>query len=431
MSVFNVPLDIVRCVFLPMLTFADLGNLSAVCKDWRAYLLKKYAKEISLKLGCNDLARESKMTIFELLQLWQNAGSPLACGESHAAMISKDGTVLKWSEFATRTRVQLPRVRAHSVSCGDNHTVIVTSEGTVFVQGSNSHGQLGLGDRTDRPFPVILALPFKVSLCRAGGKYTLFVSKNSNGLYFAGQLNATVPVAASTALVPTEMPFKCRKDGERIVQIAAGTMHILVLTDHQRLLSAGASERFRLGRSVSEEQPAAELHDVAFADRPEATAIVQIAAGTTHSLVLFANGAVFTFGQSLSGELGLPGYRDAIIAQIIPNLPKAIAVSAGSHHSLILTAETNKIVAFGMGALGQLGYRSSFWSSTFPQQSPLPRDEDKRIKFVAAGSGFSACLSGDCEDLFTCGRSSLCAGAGLGVKNGTVLTIFSRVPDIA
>lgn len=79
--------------------------------------------------------------------------------------------------------------------------------------------------------------------------------------------------------------------------------------------------------------------------------------------------------------------------------------------------------------MGQLGYRASFWASTYPRDSPLPTDESKRIKFISAGNGFSACLSSDRSDLFACGKSSMCAGAGYGVNAGTVLAVFSRVPE--
>ena len=40
------------------------------------------------------------------------------------------------------------------VACGGNHTLVVTVSGAVFAFGSNNHGQLGLGDLTDRRWPT-------------------------------------------------------------------------------------------------------------------------------------------------------------------------------------------------------------------------------------------------------------------------------------
>jgi hypothetical protein len=44
--------------------------------------------------------------------------------------------------------------RIASVSCGARHSVALTTTGRVFTWGSNSSGQLGLGDRVDRNAPV-------------------------------------------------------------------------------------------------------------------------------------------------------------------------------------------------------------------------------------------------------------------------------------
>ena len=43
------------------------------------------------------------------------------------------------------------------VACGGNHTLVVTVSGAVFAFGSNNHGQLGLGDLTDRRWPTQVA----------------------------------------------------------------------------------------------------------------------------------------------------------------------------------------------------------------------------------------------------------------------------------
>ena len=433
MSVFNVPLDLIRCVLFPMLTYRDLGNLSGVCSEWRSYIVTKHARQLCDSLGASETCKESQMSPLELLDLWNSGQSSLACGDSHAAMVTRNGHVLLWRENTCRTRIPLalsPREpTAIGISCGHHHTMILLSNGTVLAFGRNDRGQLGLTDKNDRDEPCMIQSKERFEAVKAGENFTLFLTRR-NTLAWTGLLNIASNGIVNEVAIPTEIPFPQRKQGERIVSISAGARHILVLTNLGRLLSAGDADVQLLGRSISSEQKASELNPVQFAWRPENASIVQIAAGLSHSLVLFGDGSVFTFGTSSSGELGLPRFSDASTAQPIPNLPKAIAVSAGSHHSLILTVTKNKIVAFGMGALGQLGYRASFWSSTYPRDSLLPKDERKRIKYLAAGNGFSACLSGDGEDLFACGRTSLCAGAGNGSKSGNVIASFSRVPEM-
>jgi len=427
-SVFDIPVDLARCVLFPMLTLRELGNLSGVNHSFRNFILNGHAKRLCDDLGAWSLVEESAMSPLELLDMWFEQPYALSCGENHGAMLSPSGTLLLWQEHAQRTPVALPdTTKVKAVSCGHGHTLILSINGQVYASGLNDHGQLGLADRNNRDVVELVPMSESVIDIKAGNGFSLFLT-SSNRLLWSGTLNIASSAEGSEVLVPTEVIFKHKAANEKIKQIAAGALHVLVLTSLGRLYSAGDPQHNRLGRIISPEEPPYELHHVSINKRPEAS-IVQISAGATHSLILFANGEVFTFGQSSSGELGLPRFMDALSAQPIPNLPKALAVSAGIHHSLILAATKNKIVAFGMGALGQLGYRVSFWSSSYPRDSSLPQDECKRIKYVSAGNGFSACLSGDGADLFACGKSSMCAGAGSGVKSGTVLPVFTRVPE--
>lgn len=432
MSVFNVPLDIVECILFPYLTYKDLGRLSGVCKDWKLYISKKYSKELSEKVGSKNLVKEHMLNPLELLDMWTSRKHPLSCGENHGAMIDNQSHLYLWREYEHRYRVTIaPALRAKpiSVSCGFKHTIIIMDDGSVYSMGCNDDGQLGLGDRIQREEPTRISLKDAVVDAKAGYGYTLFLTNTNSVLYTGKYLGLNSNNAAPTVLTPTELTFKQRLPGEQITQIAAGSKHTLILTNFDRLFSAGDQDHHLLGRSINALEPALEFHPVCFKERTQTSKIVQIKAGASHSLVLLGDGTVFTFGKSSSGELGLPQFKDAPIAQMIPNLPKAISVSAGNHHSLILAAEKNKIVAFGMGALGQLGYRSSFWSSAYPRVSPLPHDESRRVKYVSAGNGFSACLASDASEMFACGRASLCAGAGHGVKAGLVLPVFSLVPD--
>jgi alpha-tubulin suppressor-like RCC1 family protein len=376
------------------------------------------------------------MNILELLETWQGSQMKISCGDSHGAVITSEKSVYMWRDGEKRTLVQgLPtKIFARSVSCGHNHTVVVTTDNRVFTCGSNIHGELGLSDTNMRLQLTPLALDEPVEYACGGKDFTLILTK-SNKILWSGLLEVTGksvdgvnPIHEHNTSTPQEIPIQHKLlHSERVSKICAGSRHILVLTNQNRLFSAGSAAQSQLGRFVTTSEPNCELHEVQFETAPK-WPIVQISAGVAHSLVLLGDGSVYSFGTSSSGELGLPKFQNAMLPRLIPNLPKALSISAGHQHSLILGARTNKIVAFGMGALGQLGYRGSFWSSSYPRDSPLPK-EQTRIKHISAGNGFSVCTSSKGEDMFACGRSSLCAGAGNGEKSQDVLSVFSRVPS--
>ncbi len=50
--------------------------------------------------------------------------------------------------------VSLTGLPVQTIACGGNHSVAVSTSGAVYAWGKNDHGQLGLGDRTDRNLPA-------------------------------------------------------------------------------------------------------------------------------------------------------------------------------------------------------------------------------------------------------------------------------------
>ncbi|KAA0158461.1 hypothetical protein FNF31_05402 [Cafeteria roenbergensis] len=111
---------------------------------------------------------------------------------------------------------------------------------------------------------------------------------------------------------------------------------------------------------------------------------VAVAAGTSHSLVLLANGTVRAFGLGESGQLGYGSTSK--VGDKASTLPSdqgpvplggtAAAVAAGDAFSLVLLTN-GSILAFGDGARGNLGYGSiddvGYDEATLPSdKGPVP-----------------------------------------------------------
>ncbi|KAJ3589828.1 hypothetical protein NHX12_010669 [Muraenolepis orangiensis] len=94
--------------------------------------------------------------------------------------------------------------------------------------------------------------------------------------------------------------------------------------------------------------------------QPQATRVVQVACGRAHSLVLTDKEGVFSMGNNAYGQCGRSIVEDEVYSgsHIIHKIEgfdsKVIQVTCGQDHSLFLT-ETGKVYSCGWGADGQTG----------------------------------------------------------------------------
>uniref|UniRef100_A0A6T0D260 Uncharacterized protein n=1 Tax=Emiliania huxleyi TaxID=2903 RepID=A0A6T0D260_EMIHU len=83
-----------------------------------------------------------------------------------------------------------------------------------------------------------------------------------------------------------------------------------------------------------------------------------VAAGARHSLALSSGGSVFSFGWGVCGQLGHGDKRSRLVPERICGAlaaVRAVAVSAGCEHSLVLAAG-GAVYSFGYGSHGRLGH---------------------------------------------------------------------------
>ena len=108
-------------------------------------------------------------------------------------------------------RVHVPGdARVSAVACGLHHTLLLTTSGHVFAFGSNSHGQLGVGDLAPRGAPAaVQKLPDKVVMVAAGSYHSAALT--SGGQLFTwgnnakGQLGRTGPSGPGLSPVEVEL----------------------------------------------------------------------------------------------------------------------------------------------------------------------------------------------------------------------------------
>eukprot|EP01116_Phalansterium_solitarium_P024468 TRINITY_DN898_c0_g1_i9.p1 TRINITY_DN898_c0_g1~~TRINITY_DN898_c0_g1_i9.p1 ORF type:complete len:247 (-),score=32.91 TRINITY_DN898_c0_g1_i9:450-1190(-) len=133
--------------------------------------------------------------------------------------------------------------------------------------------------------------------------------------------------------------------GKKVVAIAAGSSHSLVLLASGKVMAWGYNGLGQLGlghdNNMNTPQLVAMLSD---------KKVVAIAAGLHHSLVLLASGK--------QGQLGLEHKNHMNTPQLVTTLSgkKVVAIAAGEFHSLVLLA-SGEVMAWGYNEQGQLGLR--------------------------------------------------------------------------
>ena len=153
--------------------------------------------------------------------------------------------------------------------------------------------------------------------------------------------------------------------GERAVSVSAKSSHSLALTASGCVWSWGHGAYGRLGHGDEIEQLLPKKIE-AFAGQR----VIAVSAGARHSLAITDDGVAWSWGAGNSGALGGGDRHGRLVPEKIEALAdeRAIAVSAGCLHSLVITDDGEKspldrrwrprgdVWSFGSGLDGNLGH---------------------------------------------------------------------------
>ena len=114
-----------------------------------------------------------------------------------------------------------------------------------------------------------------------------------------------------------------------------------------------------------------------------ASKIVQIAAGSTHSLLLTSEGEVLSFGSSGDGKLGREDATDCSEPLPVEFKDRVVAIAAGCDHSVAVT-ENGEAFAWGFGQHGATGT-----GRLATEPTPRRVDLKEAVEHVWCGTDFS------------------------------------------
>lgn len=246
-------------------------------------------------------------------------------------------------------------ITVRTVECGDQHTALTTDTGLVYTFGGNEHGQLGLGDFLDRKVATLVEtltgyICMQVSafthtaVVTACGKLFTFGNGDRGQLGLGDMKSSPVPKRVDSL------------KKERIVHVAAGYSHMLLVTSLGVVYSCGWNAHFRLGiRDLTSYSVMTAPVKVFL---PGGVKFRKVWAGMSHSLALSEGGKLYGWGRNLNGELGVLGKEmehQSTPTCILGEKEFVVQASGGLSHTLAVTADGG-VYSWGLGAKGRLGH---------------------------------------------------------------------------
>ncbi|MGN6106618.1 MAG: RCC1 domain-containing protein [Kofleriaceae bacterium] len=193
-----------------------------------------------------------------------------------------------------------PGTTVAAIAFNQNSSLAVRSDGTVWTWGANGDGQLGHGDTTQRITPAQIYGLSSVVYATLGYSHALAI--RGDGAVLAWGKNAAgqagVPgngTATDDQLAPVVI------DGipAPVVEVVAGSEHSLALTVDGRVFAWGRNSYGNLGNGTTD----AARHP-APAQVPGLSDVIDLASGRDHVVALRGDGTVVTWGLGSSGQLG-------------------------------------------------------------------------------------------------------------------------------
>lgn len=262
-------------------------------------------------------------------------------------------SVLSSGALAGKTIVQL--------SGGTYHSLALASDGSMAAWGYNGDGALGDNTNTDSTVPVTVLhsglLSAKVVVQVSSGAYHC-LALCSDGTAFAwgsdnnGQLGDNGP-AFSSAPAPVAVNMAGVLAGKTVIQVSAGTNHSLALCSDGTLAAWGDNGSGQLGNNstTGSSVPVAVLQTGVLAGRT----VIRIAAGGEHNLVLCSDGTLVAWGSNIGGELGI----GSTIGSLVPVAVNQTGILAGKTIVQIAAGQYYSLVLCSDGALAQWGWEGT------------------------------------------------------------------------
>ena len=287
--------------------------------------------------------------------------------------------------------VNTPVCPASTISAGSTWSAAI-SNGQLYTWGRNVEGELGLGfQSTQVPTPTaVKSNPLLTSVTEVTAGFITAYAIDPSGQAWGWGIDEHSQRGNGGPLTDVYLPTPAPISGPtNVVSVGAAFDHALALTSDGTVWGWGESPGLGLdsGDNFFAQDAPVILSTPAH--------VVKVVAGYRFSLLLTSDGTVYSVGNNVSGQLGLPD-RFVPTWQAIPGLSGIVdvAVSEGLGTGFTIALDrTGHVFVFGDNTQGQLGNGTP----QFPLSTSTPTEVaglDGVIQ-VAAGGSFVLALKRD------------------------------------
>lgn len=333
----------------------------------------------------------------------------LSCGKDFTVGLTRSGDLLGWgnlSQLGVKSKqVLVPTAicleqKFVSVSAGSSHCAAIDACGLVFTWGVGSSGKtggwfsselagghLGHGNTDSVPTPKLVeafkAYGAKAAKIACGEKHTLILTTDGEVLSCGTGENGLLGTGDSgQVLLPASLQSLADHD---IVDIAAGTSHSLALTRDGLLFSWGRNNLGQLGHGDSfvDIHSVEEFPRLIDAESVAGKTLVSIAAAKGRSAAVSKNGELFLWGNKVHHE-------PLLIDPTYFGNKKVVSVSCGGttrQHAISVITEDGSLWTLGDSASEMLGRKNVEGWGKNPTPEMVPVLKGKQVLNVYMGFG--------------------------------------------
>ena len=253
----------------------------------------------------------------------------VTAGEYHSAAVDTEGclwvwtsgTVLPWAQNLPHKMEGLPPLL--KVACGCNFLVAEAEEG-LWVLGSNSKGQLGLGHTNSVLQLTLIQVEGRLEgplRCLAALDEGVILIDSEGGVFSSGD-NLYCQLGRSTT-DSYEGKLQRISNIPPMLAVSCGCYHILSLDENSRAWTWGRGAFGQLGSGTNSDHQSPTLE-------PLLEGMSALVAGKAHSLAFPQKGGLLVFGRNRYGELGLNNRENQLtptLSHVLPAFPHSLSRS--------------------------------------------------------------------------------------------------------
>lgn len=316
---------------------------------------------------------------------WSMTSASDFTNDMHCLAITTDGKLFSWGrnrvgelglgeeigDFVPTPRQIGNKSNWVYVLAGRASSYAINTDGELFAWGSNSNGQLGIGNNENKSIPQLVGTSNNWTNVVSNGGHVLAI--NTEGEIYAwgdnsyGQLGLGHQIRQNT---PQQVGTF-----SNWIKVSAGAANSLAINSKNEIFSWGA--KIPTTNAILKPEKLGDKSNW-----------VEIFAGDAmHSFAINTNGHLYGWGRNTESVLGIENYQQNSIPTLVDSFNYWKSISTSYDHTLGLNNK-GELFAWGNNSHGQLG--TDFFRN---QNTPVRVGELSKWKYISAGHNASYCVN--------------------------------------